>query len=132
MPAISFDTLFPKPVLDKIFPADRADRFFDALLGDASEGAYDIGLAYVGEADGRIDFEFQLKKRPGRCLACNLTHGLPDVFLRHPVIDLAGVVRKIDSRLSNGNRSAGWTLGSTREISHAMHVIPLTVNLTAD
>ena len=30
--------------LDKIFPASRADEFFDALFGGAEDGAYDIGL----------------------------------------------------------------------------------------
>ncbi|BBO66852.1 hypothetical protein DSCA_07820 [Desulfosarcina alkanivorans] len=124
-----FEPFFPNHVLADIFPPDRADRFFEALLGDASEGAYDISLAFVDGTDDRIDFEFQLKKRPGRCLACNLTHGLPDVFLRHPVIDIAGVVRRIDERISNGKRCGGWVLGRTRDISSAMHVIPLTVNL---
>lgn len=93
MPVLLYETLFPQHVLDEIFPSDRADRFFEALLGDASEGAYDIMLTYAGETDDRIDFEFQLKQRPGRCLACNLTYGLPEVFKRHPIIDIAGVVR---------------------------------------
>jgi len=113
-----------------IFPSNRADRFFAALLGDASEGAYDIVLAYAGEAEDQIDFEFQLKQRPGKCLACNLTYGLPEVFMRHPVIDVAGVVRQIGSQMINGQRCGEWTLGRTREISRSMHVLPLTVTLT--
>jgi hypothetical protein len=130
MPATSNRTLFSQHVLNEIFPPERADRFFDALLGDASAGAYDITLAFTGEADDRIDFEFQLKQRPGRCLACNLTHGLPEVFMRHPVIDIAGVIRQIDSRISNGKRCGNWTLGRTREVSRVMHIMPLTVSLT--
>ena len=126
----SYKTIFTQPVLNEIFPSNRADRFFDALLGDASEGAYDIVLAYAGETDDRIDFEFQLKQRPGMCLACNLTYGLPDVFMRHPVIDLAGVVRQIALRMIDGQQCAEWTLGSTREISRVMHVLPLTVKLS--
>ncbi len=128
----SCKTIFKQPILDEIFPPSRADRFFDALLGDASEGAYDISLTFAGETDDQIDFEFKLKQRPGKCLACNLTYGLPEVFMRHPVIDVAGVVRQIDSRMVNGKQCAEWTLGRTREVSRDMHVLPLTVKLTAD
>ena len=129
MPASSYERLFPQHVLDEIFPSDRADRFFEALLGDASEGAYDIILTYAGETADRIDFEFQLKQRPGRCLACNLTYGLPEVFMRHPVIDVAGVVRQIDNRMTYDKQCGEWILGRTREVSSAMHVLPLIVKL---
>lgn len=130
IPTPSYETLFPQHVLDEIFPPDRADRFFEALLGDASEGAYDITLAYVGEADDRIDFEFQLKQRTGKCLACNLTYGLPEVFKRHPIIDVAGVVRRIDGRMTDGSHCGEWVLGRIREASRSMHVLPLTINLS--
>ena len=103
--------------------------FLKPLFGDASEGAYDIILAYAGETADRIDFEFQLKQRPGRCLACNLTYGLPEVFMRHPVIDVAGVVRQIDTRMTHGKQCGEWILGRTREVSRALHVLPLSVNL---
>ena len=126
----SYETIFATPVMADIFPSNRADRFFAALFGDASEGAYDIILAYAGETEDQVDFEFQLKQRPGKCLACNLTYGLPEVFMRHPVIDVAGVVRQIDSQMINGQRCGEWTLGRTREISRSMHVLPLTVKLT--
>jgi hypothetical protein len=129
MGAPSYETVFAQRVLDEIFPSSRTDLFFDALLGDATEGAYDIILAYAGETDDRIDFEFLLKQRPGKCLACNLTYGLPEVFMRHPVIDVAGVVRQIDSRMINGQQCVEWTLGRIREVSRAMHVLPLTVKL---
>ena len=130
MPAHSYETLFPQPILDDIFSARRADQFFEALLGDASDGAFDIVLTYAGEADDELHFEFQLRQRPGRCLACNLTYGLPEVFLRHPVIDVAGVVKQLDSRMLDGKRCAEWTLGRTREVSRSLHVLPLTVKLT--
>ncbi len=126
----SCKTIFKQSLLDDIFPPSRADRFFAALLGDASEGAYDITLAFAGETDDQIDFEFKLKQRPGKCLACNLTYGLPEVFMRHPVIDVAGVVRQIDSRMIDGKQCGEWTLGRTREVSRDMHVLPLTVKLT--
>lgn len=129
MPAPSCQPQFTQDVLDEIFPRERADQFFDALFGDAAEGAYDITLAYGGESNDHIEFEFQLQQRPGRCLACNLTHGLPDVFRRHRVIDVAGLIRQIDSRLTNGKRCGDWTIGRTREVSQDMHSMPLIVNL---
>ena len=129
MPPSSSDTPFTQDALDRIFPPDRANRFFEALLGDAEEGAYDIRLVFSGEANDQIGFEFQLKQRAGKCLACNLTYGLPDVFMRHRVIDVAGVVRQIDSMMSNGKKCADWNLGRTHEVSRELHVIPLTVHL---
>ena len=62
--------------------ATRTDEFFEALYGDAAEGPYDILLKFKGENKNTLHFEFQLKQRPGRCLACNLTYGLPVVFSR--------------------------------------------------
>ena len=129
MPISAYATIFPQHVLDAIFPAERADSFFEALFGDASEGAYDISLAYCGDAPDRIDFEFRLSQRPGRCLACNLTYGLPEVFKRHPVIDVAGVVRQIEKTIGNGKRCEHWTLGRTQEVSSQLHVLPLTIVL---
>ena len=124
-----YRTQFPQHVLDEIFPKERTDRFFEALLGDASDGAFDIILTYTGESENRIEFEFQLKQRPGRCLACNLTYGLPEVFARHPVIDIAGIVQQIDSRMTNGNRCGRWHIGRTKEISRERHALPLVIDL---
>ena len=130
MPAPIYANLFQPHVLDEIFPADRSDRFFEALFGDADEGAYDISLVYSGEDGNRIDFQFQLDQRPGRCLACNLTYGLPEVFRRHPIIDVPGVIRRIEKTIGNGKRCGQWSLGRTLELSRERHVLPLTVNLT--
>jgi hypothetical protein len=88
-----FDTLFTPDRLEGLFPADRADQFFEALFGDASEGAYDIELRYDGFRDNQLQFAFHLTERPGKCLSCSLTYGLPHVFSRHPVIGVAGLVR---------------------------------------
>lgn len=125
----SYEALFPQDVLDEIFPPQRADHFFDALFGDADEGAYDISLVYNRENGRQLEFEFQLRQRPGKCLACNLTYGLPEVFKRHPVIDVAGVVSAIDARMQNGQRCGAFNLGRTREINRGLHVIPLTIDL---
>ncbi len=131
MATATYQTVFSQGVLDQIFPAKRADQFFEALLGDASEGAYDIVLTFSGATNDRIDFEFQLNQRPGRCLACNLTYGLPEVFARHPIIDVAGVIRQIDSLITNGRRCGSWHIGRTQEISRERHVLPLSIDLIA-
>lgn len=124
-----WQTLFTREQLDRLLPEERADHFFDALLGDPAEGAYDIRLAYDG-CDGRqLRFNIELRQRPGKCLACNLTYGLPTVFSRHPVIDIAGVVARIDQLLDGQGRCGAWRLAATREISRQLHVVPLTIDL---
>lgn len=70
--------------LDKIFPAGRADEFFDALFGGAEEGAYDIGLVCRSVEPQKAKLAFELRQRPGKCLACNLTYGLPRFFSGTP------------------------------------------------
>ena len=122
-------TIFSIEQLDALFPADRTHQFFDALLGDPNEGAYDIRLRYAG-CDGRqLLFNLELHSRPGRCLACNLTFGLPKVFSRHPVIDVEGLIRQIDD-LMNGQASCkDWQLGETRKINRELHVVPLIIDL---
>ncbi|MEE4358437.1 MAG: pancreas/duodenum homeobox protein 1 [Desulfococcaceae bacterium] len=123
--------IFTKEKLDSIFPPDRADHFFDALYGDVREGAYDISLffaKYLPESRELL-FEFHLKQRPGKCLACNLTYGLPQVFSRHPLINIKGLVQEIEKMLRDGAQCADWQLGATREISRSLHMIPLTIRL---
>ena len=121
--------MFDQATLEDIFPRDRADAFFEALLGAASEGAYDINLKFKDKLDDRLDLEFHLEQRPGKCLACNLTYGLPQVFARHPVIDIKGLVEKINGRLNGTEKCVDWKLGATREISKQLHIIPLTLYL---
>jgi len=124
-----FDTLFTPDCLEGLFPAERADQFFDALFGDAGEGAYDIRLNYDGCQEEQLQFVFQLKERPGKCLSCSLTYGLPHVFGRHPVIDVAGLVNEIDQMLDGSYRCGAWEMGRTREIDRGTHVVPLTITL---
>lgn len=127
----SFDGIFTQDVLKKLFPEDRADRFFDALFGDAEEGAYDISLEFKGQSQNKLEFEFHLKQRPGKCLACNLTYGLPQVFSRHPILNVNGLVQEIDKLLNGRAKCTDWKLSSTREVSRQLHVIPLIVSLEA-
>lgn len=125
----NFAELFTAEKLQELFPADRADRFFDALLGDPKEGAYDIQLVYDGQRDGRLHFALELRQRPRKCLACNLTYGLPTVFSRHPVIDIKGLVDGVARLLDGRGRCTGWKLGATIEKSRQLHVVPLLIDL---
>jgi hypothetical protein len=131
MNTTNFDELFSQEKLAQIFPNNRTDDFFDALYGDSSEGAYDIRLVFAKQTDNTLVFEFHLTQRPGKCLACNLTYGLPNVFSRHPVIDVKGVVEKLNRLMDGQEKVLDWNLGNTREISRSLHVIPLTVVLEA-
>lgn len=123
------DQVFTRQVLAELFPPERANQFFEALFGDAEEGAYDIELGFDGydARRGALRFVLNLRQRPGQCLACNLTYGLPEVFSRHPVINIKGLVGEIGARLGNGMRCGDWQLGATRQHDHSLHSIPLTI-----
>jgi hypothetical protein len=123
------EALFAQEKLDVLFPQGRSDAFFDALLGDATEGAYDIRLTFGTCQDSKLVFNLELHQRPGKCLACNLTYGLPTVFARHPVIDIPGVVKHIDQMLNGRARCIDWKLGNTRETERGLHTIPLIIDL---
>jgi hypothetical protein len=124
-----YKSIFTSAALSNIFPPDRTDQFFEALLGDAADGSYDIELAYVGSNDNQLQFDLRLHQRPGKCLACNLTYGLPQVFSRHPVIDLKQVIRHLDQLLGDAANCLDWHLGRTREVSRELHVVPLYIGL---
>ncbi|MCJ7615703.1 MAG: pancreas/duodenum homeobox protein 1, partial [Desulfobacterales bacterium] len=79
--------------------------------------------------DGELQFELQLRPRPGRCLACNLTYGLPQVFSRHPAINLNGLFEEINDIVNGHARCTHWKLGRTKEVSSDLHIIPLIVFL---
>lgn len=122
-----YGDIFTDEKMQAIFPAERADDFFEALFGDAEEGSYDIALGYVGDSDNTLNFEIKLTQRPGKCLACNLTYGLPEVFSRHPIINVNGIADQVAEAV--GSESASWQLGATREMSRELHVIPLNITL---
>ncbi len=129
MTTADFKELFTAEVLAELFPETRTNDFFEALFGDTEEGAYNISLRYAGQEQDRLDFEFHLNQRPGQCLVCNLTYGLPEVFSRHPIINVKGLVGKIGEKLPGGVRCTGWKLGATREISRECHTILLSITL---
>ncbi len=123
--------LFSDDVCDKLFPASKSNEFFEALFGDASEGAYDIQLRYEGhdESAKRLHFVLNLLERPGCCLVCNLTYGLPEVFGRHPLLNIKGLVQEIDTVLGDNANATNWSLASTRSTSKSLHQIPLIIEL---
>lgn len=123
-----FEACFSQDTLDSLFPPERTNQFFDALLGDADDGAYDIRLTYQDRQDNQLRFFIELHQRPGKCLACNLTHGLPKVFTRHPVIDLQGLITGINQLIQDQGHCYQWELLSTREISPQLHVVPLHID----
>jgi len=120
------DTIITQDFLDSLLPPEKSDQFFDALYGDASEGAYDIRLEPVSFSSNRIVLAFSLTQRPGKCLVCSLTYGLPNVFSRHPLINIKGMVEKMKDA---GVAVKDWRLGDTEESSSALHTIPLYINL---
>ncbi len=127
----AFAQIFTAETLRKLLPPDRSDQFFDAMYGDAKEGAYDISLEYVGHdpVAKQIRFELHLTQRPGKCLACNLTYGLPEVFARHPLLNLKGMVKEILTLAGKDEGQWSWKLGHTRPDSAEMHIVPLEITL---
>ena len=124
-----FVKLFAPDVLKQLFPEDRSDQFFDALYGDAEEGAYDISLEFIGAQGNRLEFMLRLTQRPEKCITCSLTYGLPEVFARHPIINIKGLVQNIEAFLDGRSRCVDWKLGSTQEMSNEIHGIPLIIML---
>lgn len=112
--------------LDTLLPREISDQFFEALYGDASEGAYDIRLEFISGNNKRIVLAFNLIQRPGKCLVCSLTYGLPNVFFRHPLINIKGMIKKIEA---TGVKIKNWQLGDTQENSTSLHVIPFFLDL---
>lgn len=129
MPSDNFSTILTKDKLEKIFPKERSNEFFDALFGDASEGSFDIELGYRGTEGKTLVLEMLLHERPNCCLACNLTQGLPQVFSRHPIINVDGVVKEIDKMLGEQYTCSSWSLGYTEQQSSSLHVIPIKIEL---
>lgn len=126
----AIDSLFTSDALLKLFPKERTNNFFEALFGDAEEGAYDIELGYGGINGQTLVMELKLYERPGCCLACNLTQGLPQVFSRHPIINVAGIVADIDALIGDEATCNEWSLGYTEQRQKDMHMIPITIKLT--
>jgi hypothetical protein len=126
MAQVTLDQVLTQDYLDTLLPAQLSDQFFEALYGDASDGAYDIKLEFISANDKRIVLAFNLTQRPGKCLVCNLTYGLPTVFSRHPLININGMVEKI---VEKGIKIKDWRLGETEEQNSTFHTIPFYLTL---
>lgn len=131
MKTTEFADVLSKEALLEIFPAEKSGEFFDALLGDADDGAYNIELAFRSATESQIIMELNLIEKPGCCLACNLTHGLPNVFSRHPVINAKGTVEAIDKLIGDSWECTDWKLGGTEQLSHSRHCIPMLIDIKA-
>ncbi|MCD4674558.1 MAG: pancreas/duodenum homeobox protein 1 [Desulfobacula sp.] len=118
--------VFTQDFLDTLLPLTISDQFFEALYGDASEGAYDISLEFIAANDKRIVLAFNLIQRPGKCLVCSLTYGLPKVFSRHPLININGIVKKIKE---TGINVKTWRLGHTEQQNSSFYTIPFYLDL---
>ncbi len=128
----AIEIVFTESVMDELFPPERANDFFEALFGAAEEGAFDIKLAFKSfdTSLGQLVFTFDLHERPGCCLACNLTYGLPEVFSRHPVINVNGLVKDIEKKIGGAVVCESWKLGTTHQHAKQMHSIPLTITVS--
>ena len=124
-----YATLFSAETCAELMPAGPADQFFEALFGDADEGSFNLELNNRGSDSGSLQFDILLRERPGHCLACNLTYGLPEVFSRHPVININGIVEKVNEIIGDQGQTGDWTLGATTQQSQSLHAIPLMIEL---
>ncbi|ETR72521.1 MAG: hypothetical protein OMM_07467 [Candidatus Magnetoglobus multicellularis str. Araruama] len=121
--------LFTQDTLNKIFPPEKTNEFFEALFGDASEGAYDIRLIYQGTQDKTLHFAFELTQRPEKCLACSVTYGLPQVFQRHRIINTQNIVNQIQTYINKNVQVIQWELKPTQPIQAHIHLVPLHITL---
>ncbi len=114
-------------MLDALLPLERSDAFFEALYGDAEDGAYTIKLALREVTADSALLAFELHQRPEKCLVCSLTYGLPQVFQRHPLINTNGMAKEIAAALGWNVETITWELGRTEEHGAALHSIPFTI-----
>ena len=120
------EKILTQDFLDTLVPPETSNRFFEALYGDVSEGAYDIRLKFLNADEKQIVLAFDLTERPGKCLVCSLTYGLPTVFSRHPLINIKKIVEKIEEK---GLYVKKWRLGETEELNPSNHTIPFYLDL---
>ena len=125
-------TVLTKENLENIFPKERTHDFFEALFGDANEGSYDIELAFREYTGNTLIMDLLLHERPNCCLACNLTQGLPQVFARHPIINITSIVRELDALLGDKYQCGDWSLGHTEQYSNSLHAIPIKIAINRD
>jgi len=122
--------IFNEKVLKQLLPPERIEAFFEAFYF-GEEPAYHLQLGWGESTEGLVRLELQLHARPGKCLACNLTWGLPQVLEKHPLLNLDKTVQDFEKLLPQGHKVKKWYLGHTEERSPELHVIPLLIELTS-
>ncbi len=125
-------TLLDDDFLASLFPPGRDNEFFDALYGGSEDGAFDISLIFYGvrEQTDEIILAYKLTERPGKCMACSLTTGLPPVFRRHPIINVAGTAEKLAERIGDGWTLKDYDIGQTAPYAPKINIIPFFIRLT--
>lgn len=119
------DSTIDNAWIEEIFTPEKTDEFFDAIYGGAEEGVYTIVPVIKKLMPDMALLAFELRRRPGQCLKCSLTYGLPEVFRRHPLLNVAGLAREIAHKVGWNNYS--WELGETEEHGDDLHSIPFIV-----
>lgn len=119
--------VFTSECPNDLFPIQRTNDLFGVLSGDAEEEACDIRLVVDPEEgdDGELHFYFELRQYTGRCLVCNLTYSLPQVFGRHPIINLKGLVSDIASHAGWEPGDVRWHAGTMGSLSGVLYRTPL-------
>ncbi len=120
------EKLLGPETLNELLPRQNVESFFESFYF-GEEPAYDLSLGFGGISGDLLRLELLLKARPGQCLACNLTWGLPEVMAKHPMLDLAGMIKRLEEKLAVN--VASWELGPTEERGADLHVIPILVRL---
>lgn len=123
--------LIKEDKLNELFPPGKDNEFFEAFYGGSEDGAFDIMLYFenYNPKNSELFFEFRLKERPGKCMACNLTYGLPSVFEKSPVINLKGIISGIDAMLKPHYEIQEYNLGKTTPKAPKVNAIPLIIKI---
>lgn len=121
--------VFTREKMESLFPIEKSNAFFDALYGGSEESHFDIQLEFQDVKDNELIFLFNLVQRPGGCLSCSMTYGLPHVLARHPVINISGLIHDIAAALDIDPAKTNWTMGNTRQESSEIHRIPLVISV---
>lgn len=126
------EELITQEKVTALFPEGKDNEFFDAFYGGAEDGAFDIRFFFEGydHKKSELFFEFRLIERPGKCMRCNLTYGLPEVFERSPIINLKGIINGIGGMLNPYYEIVSFSLGRTTPKSPKINVIPLSIKIT--